>query len=93
MTLPLSTSLQCGAAHLDAGYMANNPDVQLVPGDDDTWIRIGEYSVYHCAGPAILELQLNLNHFTQVTILLTPSSNRETLKNLDPLENQKIARF
>ena len=43
-TFSICILYQCGAAHLDATYMENNPDVSVVENDDDTWIRIGNHN-------------------------------------------------
>jgi hypothetical protein len=32
----------CGAAHLDAGYMTENPKVEVRQKDDESWIRFGD---------------------------------------------------
>jgi cytochrome c-type biogenesis protein CcmE len=39
--LSLIIIIQCAAAHLNANYMAANPDVHVVEDEDESWIRLG----------------------------------------------------
>lgn len=32
---------QCAAAHLNADYMAEHPDVYVIEDDDESWVRLG----------------------------------------------------